>query len=403
MTAGADVVLGRISDTAPVEIAWPILPVDSVESVETADTSRLALGPALELSRRAAVGGTEHVAVLAGRAVATTTASRSTDAQAPTGITVSDPTAGWVDGRFVAGLTVTSGGTGDLVALPLLRHRASGAEVWLTDSAITGTGGTVRADITIDVPAVLADGLERGDWRLELGIGEGTARTGGNLTIVPFPATGAPGILVDGVLVVVAARDGALVLDVGATASSVLRPLRVPQVSIVESVRGTLMTVDLPDLAVHGESQVKGSVLLGGFRLAAVLVGDGSSARLECYLSGLAGSSTMSTRFGTRRPVESGLDLQISPVGVMTVVPTPKPKPATSPAKKPAAKKAAPSTPPAKTTPQPRPAATSGLRSLRRRVPAPLEPVARRVAANPTAKRVYRRLVGLPPETTKSS
>ena len=155
---------------------------------------------------------------------------------------------------------------------------------------------------------------------------------------------------------------------------------------------------------MHGESQVKGSVLLGGFRLAAVLVGDGSSARLE----------VLPLRAG-------GFEHDVDPVR------DPAPgRERARPADLAGRRDDRGADPQAEarhvtreetgceegravdTTREDDAAASTGGRVHERVAiatsPSPGAARAGRAPGGrePTAKRVYRRLVGLPPETTKS-
>jgi hypothetical protein len=284
-----------------------------------------------------------------------------------------------------------------------VRDPLTGVEYWLSGGGNVGEDGQLTAETEIDVrAAALGDRLPDGAWRVMVGVhgvGDGwTARR-------PVPATAAVGGLVEGLLVVPSAVEGDLIIDVGATESSVVPTISIEDTSIVETATGTLLTVPLPDLAVVGSSRIPGFLHLGKFKLPAYLVGNGQ-AKLECFLSGLAGTSVLATQFGRSRPAPTGLSLVISPIGAMSVVPTPKPVPApAAPAKKADAqasadapvKKSAPAKKAAaakkRAQPVPNPAAEKSFATrLRRRVPAPLEPAVRAVAQHSAARKVYRRL-----------
>jgi hypothetical protein len=99
------------------------------------------------------------------------------------------------------------------------------------------------------------------------------------------------------------------------------------------------------------------------------------AVRLECWLTGLAGSSPLSAAFGApAAPI--GLTLDIGETGGMSVRTTPPKRPA-------------------------KPRAVSGgaprsqalVARVRRAVPAPLEPGVRRLRRLPLARRVYQALL----------
>ncbi len=148
------------------------------------------------------------------------------------------------------------------------------------------------------------------------------------------------------------------------------------------------MTARLGHLAVEGDSRIAGALFMDHFSLPASLVAEDGQARLECFLSGLAGTSALSARFGSARPQETGLNLVISPTGIMTVVPVS--GQATN----------VPRAAPADARPHPetltRTADVPAVVRLRRRVPAPIEPAVRLLARNKIAVRVYRALMTRP-------
>nr|MBA3530277.1 hypothetical protein [Propionibacteriaceae bacterium] len=182
------------------------------------------------------------------------------------------------------------------------------------------------------------------------------------------------------------------------------------------------LVLPLPRVYVSGRSAVSGQIALDQLRLKASVVTDGSTARLEGFVSGLFGSPNISTQFGDTPMKPSGLGLQISGLGAISVAkakpaaakePAASKQPAT--AKKPAAKKPAakapgkPATkkaaskpgtkkaaaskpaPPQNRTPQP----MNPLQKVRRAVPKPLEPLAKRIAKSPVMRSLYRRVAKL--------
>ena len=127
------------------------------------------------------------------------------------------------------------------------------------------------------------------------------------------------------------------------------------------------MTVPLRGLHTVGDAVVPGFVLLDTFKLHAQVSVEDGAATLRCLLSGLAGSAKLATQFGTGRPARTGLDLEISPTGQMSVRRSPKP----------AAKQAAG-----------QPADEPLVVRMRRRVPPGLR---ESLSRNPTARRLYER------------
>jgi hypothetical protein len=114
----------------------------------------------------------------------------------------------------------------------------------------------------------------------------------------------------------------------------------------------------------------------------------GGTGVLTAFVSGLAGTTPILAEFGRSGMQPTGLSLEISGVGQMSIVATPPP-----PAKKPAT--SAPKDRPTKRKRRKKRRATGPLARLRRAVPAPLEPGVRAISRHPLARRVYRRLTGL--------
>jgi hypothetical protein len=142
------------------------------------------------------------------------------------------------------------------------------------------------------------------------------------------------------------------------------------------------MTIRLDRLAVHGDARIPGSLHLGKFPLPASLVAAGGRARIESFVSGLAGTSALSAQFGPAKPGPTGLNLEISPTGIMTVAPDP----------------AKTVTAPGPARPQATIGAEPAVARLRHSVPAPIEPAVRALARNTFAARVYRALTNGRPE-----
>ena len=287
-------------------------------------------------------------------------------------IEVRECTAEWRDGRIAVNVTAASEDAAAGEVLFGVSQRGSGLEYWLPGGTTRHAGGELSATAEIDVrTAALGSPLADGIWTISVGAVGGPT---GRHVRSPLPLTPlAPGI-VDGVLVVPAQAGTAFAVDVGASRSGPVPPLSPADVAIQENARGTLLTVRLDRLAVHGEARVAGALHLGKFPLPAYLIAAGGRARIECFLSGLAGTSPLSAQFGGGKPVPAGLNLEISPVGIMTVAAA-------------GAGNAA-----AAAQPQTDPGEVSAITKLRRSVPAPLEPTVKSLARNKIAARVYRAL-----------
>ena len=219
-------------------------------------------------------------------------------------------------------------------------------------------------------------------------------------------ATVGPGLL-DGLLVAVRApRSGPLQIDVGPTRLSLVGQADPADASVVESARGSVLRLRLPEVNVQTTRTVPGFIALGRMILPASIETVGGTAVLVAFVSGIMGSSPISVQFGSARHQPTGLSLEISGTGRMSVATTPPavPDPPAKPAvpkrsaQKPAQKKAAPTkaaqqkSAPKKGRKRP---ATGPVARLRRMVPEPLEPAVRRIRKNPTVRKVYRRLTGL--------
>lgn len=276
----------------------------------------------------------------------------------------------WRDGAAV----ITASGTvrpgaDDRSAVLSVRRNQDCLEYWIAGEGPVDSAGRFSLSVTLDPhTAALGGALAPGLWEFRVGV---HGRDGTWSPRTALPASPLEPAILRGLLVAVDGNARSLVFDVGATRASVVGKLAAERVEIAESARGTLLTAQLDQVAVTGTSRTTGHVLLGKFALPATLEADAGRAQLSCFLSGLAGTSTVATRFGGRA-VPTGLDLTIDGVGLMTLAPTP-PAPA------------------AKDAP-------SLVGRLRRAVPPRLEPAVARLSHNPTARRLYRRLTGPRPQ-----
>ncbi len=289
------------------------------------------------------------------------------------------PDAQWRHGRVEVCVTGSAQDCSSGAALFGIRQKGSGLEYWLPVSTTSWTEGTFCATTEIDVrTAALGAPLGEGVWTITVGVRAGAI---GPYVCSPLPPGSLVSGVIDGILVVPTTAGAQFALDVGATRSGVVPRPSAADVDIAESARGTLMTVRLGSVAVAGDARIPGSLHLDKLQLPAYLVAEDGRARIECFVSGLAGTAALSTQFGSGQPKATGLNLLISPTGIMTVVPAPD-KPASAPA--PAGSSARQAD---------RPAGASVAVRLRRSVPAPLEPAVRSLARNKVAARAYRRLM----------
>jgi hypothetical protein len=325
--------------------------------------------------------------------------SEDKDAPHPAGedasrVRINGVQASWRHGRIL--LTARTEGTENELTVELsIRERVTGLEYWLPSSS--DAPGTWELDVrSASLGAPLADGR----WSVMSNV-----YAAGGVTIArsPFPATSLVTGIVDGRPVVPADVKGGFVIDSGATHFSPVASLDSDQVQITEDARGALLTAQLPNLHTTGWGDLAGALILDSFRLPARLVADEHGARVECFISSLAGESVLSTQFGSSPAAPTGLSLVINAVGGMSVTAVPPPPPA-----------AARGTKPRADSPQasPKKATTSGqtkvkkavptsagdtkrpaiVARLRRAVPASLEPAVQRLSRNDIARRLYRRL-----------
>ncbi len=306
-------------------------------------------------------------------------------------ITRSGITAHWVDGRLRVEVTLRSesaamGGRRlhDERLRFAVHHPVTGLDFWLDTDAPTPVDPAAEVRVAraeLDPRhAALGEPLPEGIWELWVSV-IGDDHTGCRLRI---PAASAPSAVLDGTLVAVARHADGLAVDVGATRYPAIGALPADGADVTESRRGSLATLLVPELHVTGEARIRGR-LHGNDSAPATLVCAEGEARVECFLSGLAGTQPLSVAFGGARPAETGLSLRIDPSGSMAIIPTPvarRPRPITVPQPEPVR---------SQTRSRPKPPPTV-LTRLRHRIPGFLEPTARRLSHNPAARAFYRRV-----------
>ncbi|MBO0811621.1 MAG: glycosyltransferase family 2 protein, partial [Microlunatus sp.] len=170
------------------------------------------------------------------------------------------------------------------------------------------------AHAELDVARAAAGGpLDQGDWQVLVGLtGIGSDRA----ITAAAPHCRVPGAVIDGTPISGFSRDGEFHLDVGARRHGLLAAPNPPgQATVEESARGALLTITAPDLVVRGPAELPSVLYLGDFALPAVFRAADTGARLECYVSGLAGVSRLSAKIAGAKRQHLGLQLRIGPAG----------------------------------------------------------------------------------------
>ncbi len=426
--APCDVVLGRTvgDDAAPASDLF----VSDRTDVDGAVVP-LALGSSLVLRRRGHDGPSMIAgdAQLAGAKIGVLASypcahlAESAQGVQSTSTKVSDVSYAWRDGVIAIAASGAVDHRPDTPGVQFsVRHQKTGVEFWLTGRGDVADDGAFTATTELDVRTAAAGGpLTTGLWQVRVGVHGGTDGWSVRTALPPAPLGAG---IVDGMPVAARGSDGSMALDVGATRWSVIGKVRPSAVSVTETSHGSLMSMAL-DVAAVGESRERGMVWLGDFDIPAHLVTDGSGVRVECYLSGLPGSSPMATRFGGGKPASTGLTVTASDTGIFTVAKTPPDAEPRRPAAPRSNAQAAASMPlrsraaqaagraggksgaapsdaaPSHEVGKHRPGAVATKPAalatrLRRRVPAALEPLASALSRSRAARRIYRKLAGLP-------
>lgn len=169
-----------------------------------------------------------------------------------------------------------------------------------------------------DVPGVgrLADGTW---WP--------TVRTGetGAPALVEAAAARAHGATLRGRTTVSFSEGRRLGIDVGGGSRQPVRRFDPARTTVVEDSRGSLLTTPVRNLDLAPGAPVKGWLRLGKMPVVAWLEDtEDDGTVLRAWVSGLAGSSTLHTRFGRAPYAPVGAQLVIDGVGTMTVAPVAK-------------------------------------------------------------------------------
>jgi hypothetical protein len=404
-----DVVVGRASATAAD------LPIPAVLLFDTPRVAReqfaSVLGTPVRLYRTEFVrrhdllpsaDDAERLAQLSGRVgvlAASPVMRRSTVAEGAPRLPdaeLSLRAASWRDGVLTFEVSVT-GADAWVVALSI-RHLETAEEYWLDTHAEAGSS-VFSAALDVRVAAA-GTPVPDGRWRCYVN----TYDAGGAaLARVALPAAEVEGAVVDGILVATTTAGGLLTLDVGGTKVSPLPTLSVDHVTITEDAAGTLLVAELPMVHVSGRCDHPGALRLGGLRLPAKLISAGHTARLECFVSGVASTNPLSYQVGSGPLKRTSLDLVIDEVGRISVVPS-----LEDPEKTGGAAGAKPAAPAAKSPNRRAKAARRKRRAreadrraeralltrIRRNLPPAVEPVIEKLAENPRLVKAYQALTG---------
>lgn len=328
------------------------------------------------------------------------------------------PAAEWVEGVLHVTTTGTLTGPSEEAAedatgtpaLGLVRHVESGMSLLLPPAT-----SVLERDLGAeDLPV----GEQRWRWMVELavdvdelgladGVWEVDVQPPGPTPTSPPPVvvawTACPPALTRGAAVATTRMvKPTLQLDVGPTTWPLVTGVSPADGVVRESARGSLLELTLPSLHTVGNPELVGQVGLDGLHLTArIITAADGPARLETFVSGWVGRPKLTTAFGSAPFKPTGLALDVSGMGVFRVVKEPRaakmkekaPAKAAAPQqrakpKKPVAASSGPAT--RKPTPP-----SSPVQALRRRVPAAVEPWARRLAKVPAARRAYRWATGL--------
>ena len=297
------------------------------------DPDGLLPGPAGRLHRRAVVGPGHLVGDLTGEASAgevpvLRSALCFLDGAAPAESVPPEPTGGvrvrvvsaaWRDGVLEI---VADASSPAAAARASLYSHTTGVEWPVDDLTVEersdGVGLTVRIDTeSVSGPGRLPDGV----WWPTIRFAD-TADSAVLLRAGPRVAHGAT---LRRRTVVSFSEAGRLGLDVGGSSHQPVRRLDPAATRVVEDSRGSLMTSALTNIDVAPGARVDGELHLAKMPVVAWIeqVG-GTGPALRAWVSGLAGASSLHTRF-TRAPAAStGAVLVIDGVGAMTLAPAPK-------------------------------------------------------------------------------
>jgi len=208
-----------------------------------------------------------------------------------------------------------------LVGLALCVYRATDGTEWrVPDEDVVLAAGSNSGDVHVTGrirPDTLAAGepLPLGNWIPALRVvEEGLDRR----VRIPFSRRSAGASHVANRTTVSFNDAGNLALDVGATGRGVVSRLTPDLASVSEDSRGSLLRVALTGLDLPKDAELGGHLRIRKLPVPATIRVDGGRPVLQAWVSGLAGSYPLATKFSSAPYAPTGLVLEIDGVGAMT-------------------------------------------------------------------------------------
>jgi hypothetical protein len=304
---------------------------------------------------------------------------------------------GSASGERRAVLQLTHAGTQETFLVPAEISTAELSKNPLSEGSPGGPQLQVEAAVAPTRTPANGQQLAVGSWHVSLVLAIGRE----TMPPTPIPWLPCPPALIGSTAVVPAPTATAsgsqwLTLDVGPMHRQLLSNVDPAAGTVTESVVGSELVLNVPQLHVYGTDGLDGFIALDKIRLPARIRSKNGHAQLVAFVSGVAGKPpAIAAQFGPGPLRATGLSLQISGVGTMSVIKTP-PAPQV-PAKPPSAPKPVAKNETSKVDsaqPKPRKKAerprTGVIADVRRAVPASLEPAVKRLASIPAARRLYR-------------
>ena len=412
---GLDAVAGRA-----VQLSRPLPAVFLRDSTELAGSAReLAVAAPIRLLRRQQLhreGDEDRVGPAAKVGVfADYPAGFVRDAEpmgSPIALHVGRPSLSWLGSQVRVDVSGTAKGASSEQVEPtlLLRHLESHLTYVLpstgsmSDASEAGLERQWQVSSTWS-PLTAAAGLPLplGQYQIDVVL-SGDAQ--GSAPVCLPGASLAPGFL-DDLIVVTAAPNDTLHIDIGGTRQALITSVSASSAEVAESAAGSLLTLPLPSAHVQTSRSIPGRIALDRFTLPATIETSSGQAVLTAFLSGLSGSYALSAQFGKAPLRATGLRVEVSGVGTMRVTETPPPA-QPGPQSKPAATPPSPARIPTRNKKRKkrrrgRPVAKGPVARLRRAVPTSWEPSIRWLRKQPIVRALYRKATGLPqPRTTRA-
>ena len=207
------------------------------------------------------------------------------------------------------------------VGLALCIYRATDGTEWRVpaeDMVLAADSSSGDVHITTRIrPDTVAAGqpLPLGTWIPALRVGgPGLDRR----VRIPFSRGSAGASHVAGRTTVSFNDAGKLSLDVGATTRGVLSKFAADLASVSEDSHGSLLRVELTGLDLPHDTELAGHLRIRKLPVPATIRVDGGRPVLQAWVSGLAGSYPLATKFSSAPYTPTGLVLEVDGVGAMT-------------------------------------------------------------------------------------